>query len=93
VKEGLVINDNFFLSLVPRCIDAFGHNIAIALARSLLWASFESAVLVNGNAVSIIPSALQKKMLDTWAAARIVAAGGADDGDFNPIEKIGLLVV
>ncbi len=30
-------------------------------------------------------------MLDAWAAARFVAAGGADDGDFNPIEKIGLL--
>jgi hypothetical protein len=47
---------------------------------------------VNGNAVSIIPSALRKKMLDAWAAVWFMAAGGADDGDFNPIEKIGLLV-
>ena len=61
VKEGLIINDDFFLSLVPRCIDAFGHDIAIVLARSLLWASFESAVLVNGNAVSIILLPFEKR--------------------------------
>jgi len=97
VKEGggLVINNDFFLSLVPRCIDAFGTDIAIIFARLLLWAAFKSTVLYNGDAVSIIPSDLQKKILDAWAAARFVSGkqDGADDaGDFNPIEKIGLLV-
>jgi len=95
VKEGLVIHDDFFLSLVPRCIDAFGTEIAIVFARSLLWAAFKSTVIYNGDAVSIIPSALRKKILDVWAAARLVSGQqeGADDaGDFNPIKKIGLLV-
>jgi hypothetical protein len=47
VKEGLVIYDDFSLFLVPRCIDAFGHDIAIIFSQALLWASFDSTVLVN----------------------------------------------
>jgi hypothetical protein len=86
-KDGVEVNDDFLSSIAPRCAEAFGGDVAIILARSLLWAAFEpKTVLVNNVAVSIIPSDLRKKIMDAWTDS----GRGADD--VNPVEKIGLLV-
>ncbi len=66
-KDGVEVSDDFLCSIAPRCAAAFGGDVAIILARSLLWAVFEpKTVLVNNVAVSIIPSDLRKKIMDAW---------------------------
>ena len=86
-KDGVEVNDDFLSSIAPRCAEAFGGDVAIILARSLLWAAFEpKTVLVNNVAVSIIPSDLRKKIMDAWTNS------GRGVDDVNPVKKIGLLV-
>ena len=81
LRDGLELTDDFFFSITPRCVEAFGREVGIILARSLLWAAYEKEVRTNNQVLSIIPSDL---------GARIKAACGG--GDVNPIEKVGLLV-
>ncbi len=71
-----------FCSITPQCVEVFGREVGIVLARSLLWALYEVEVRMNDQVVSLIPSDLGAKIKDVYA-------GG---GDVNPIEKIGLLV-
>ena len=86
-KAEVEVNDDFLCSIAPRCAEAFGGDVAIILARSLLWAMFEpETVRVNDVAVSIIPSDLRKKIMEAWTNS------GRGNDDVNPIEKIGLLV-
>jgi len=80
-RAGVDLTDDFFCSIAPRCVEAFGREVGIILARSLLWAAYEKEVRTNNQVLSIIPSDL---------GARIKAACGG--GDVNPIEKVGLLV-
>ena len=89
VKEGHEVSEDFLCSLVPRCIDAFGQEVAIILARSLLWASFELTIHVKEREVNVIPSGLRTNILAAWAAASPGRGVGVQD---NPIEKVGLLV-
>jgi len=87
-KEEIELDDEFLLSLAPRCAEAFGRDVAIILARSLLWAACEpETVKMQNVAVSLLPSDLRKKIIEAWMNSR-----GAGIGDVNPIEKIGLLV-
>ena len=80
-RAGVDLTDDFFCSIAPRCVEAFGREVGIVLARSLLWAAYEKEVCTNNEVVSLMPSDL---------GARIKAA--CRGGDVNPIEKIGLLV-
>ena len=86
-KDGILLNDEFLCSIAPRCVEGFGRDVAVILARSLLWAAFEHDVRLNDKVVAIIPSDLQKKILvlDAWSNF-----GGADN--VNPMEKVGLMV-
>ena len=82
LRDGVSLTDDFFCSIAPRCVEAFGREVGIILARSLLWAAYKKEVRTNNQmVVSIIPSDL---------GARIKAAYGG--GDVNPIEKVGLVV-
>ncbi len=76
------LTDDFFCSIAPQCVEAFGREVAIVLARLLLWAAYKVEVCMNNQVVSLAPSDL---------GARIKAAY-AVGGGVNPIEKIGLLV-
>ena len=81
-REGVELTDDFFCLIAPRCVEVFGREVGIVLARSLLWAAYEVEVCMNDQVVSLIPS-------DLGAKIKAAYAGG---GDVNPIEKIGLLV-
>ena len=84
-KDGILLNDEFLCSIAPRCVEGFGRDVAVILARSLLWAAFEHDVRLNDEVVAIIPSDLRKKILDAWSNF-----GGVDN--VNPMEKVGLMV-
>jgi hypothetical protein len=84
-KEGILLNNEFLCSIAPRCVEGFGRDVAVILARSLLWAAFEHDVHLNDEVVAIIPSDLRKKILDAWSNF-----GGVDN--VNPMEKVGLMV-
>jgi hypothetical protein len=63
-KEGVELDDEFLVSLAPQCAKAFSRDVAIILARSLLWAVCEpETVEVHNVAVSICPSDLRKKII------------------------------
>ena len=81
-RAGADLTDDFFCTIAPRCVEAFGREVGIMLARSLLWAAYEVEVRTNDEVVSLIPS-------DLGARIKTAYAGG---GNVNPIEKIGLLV-
>jgi len=81
LRDRVSLTDDFFSSIAPRCIEAFGREVGIILARSLLWAAYEKEVRTNKKVISVIPSDL---------GARIKAVYGG--GDVNPIEKVGLVV-
>ena len=84
-KDGILLNNEFLCSIAPRCVEGFGRDVAVILARSLLWAVFEHDVLLNDEVVAIIPSDLRKKILDAWSNF-----GGVDN--VNPMERVGLMV-
>jgi hypothetical protein len=82
MREGVELTDDFLCSIAPHCVEVFGSEVGIMLARSLLWAAYEVEVRMNDQVVSLIPS-------DLGAKIKAAYAGG---GNVNPIEKIGLLV-
>lgn len=83
-RAGVDLTDDIFCSIAPRSVEAFGREVGIVLARSLLWAAYEKEVRRNNQVLSIIPSDLGARI-----KAAYTYAGGSD---VNPIEKIGLLV-
>ena len=57
-RDGVNLYDDFFCSIAPQCVKAFGREVAIILARLLLWAAFKDDVCVNEQVISLIPSDL-----------------------------------
>ncbi len=57
-KDGILLIDEFLCLIAPRCVEGFGRDVAIILARSLLWAAFEHDIRLNDEVVAIIPSDL-----------------------------------
>jgi hypothetical protein len=58
VRDGFDLSDDFLCLMAPRCVEASGREVAIILARLLLWADFENDVCVNEQVISLIPSDL-----------------------------------
>ncbi len=58
VRDGVDLYDDFLCLIAPQCVEAFGREVTIILARSLLWAAFEDDVRVNEQVISLIPSDL-----------------------------------
>ena len=44
LRDRLELTDDFFCSIAPRCVEAFGREVGIILARSLLWAAYQKEV-------------------------------------------------
>ncbi len=57
-RDGVDLTDDFLCLIAPQCIEAFGREVTIILARLLLWAAFEDDVHVNKQVISLISSDL-----------------------------------
>jgi hypothetical protein len=57
-RDGVDLDYDFLCLIAPQCVGAFGREVAIILARLLLWAAFEDDVRINEQVISLIPSDL-----------------------------------